>query len=133
MRAFIKFNKGMMKMPIHWQLWLLLLVGVNLIIPLFFLDRLEAQVVVGALLASMLLMTILTALCGFTLLLGLGHVLWFPLLYFPWTRLGELPGNDFFGIWVRALMMLNAVSLVLDTVDVKRYIAGDRQETVQGL
>ncbi len=133
MRAFIKFNKGMMKMPIHWQLWLLLLVVVNLIIPLFFLDRLEAQVVVGALLASMLLMTILTALSGFTRLLGLGHVLWFPLLYFLWTRLGELPGNDFFGIWVRALMTLNAVSLVLDTVDVTRYIAGDRQETVQGL
>ncbi len=53
MRAFIKFNKGMMKMPLHWQLWLLLLVVVNLIIPLFFLDRLEAQVVVGALLVQL--------------------------------------------------------------------------------
>jgi len=44
MHAFIKFNKGLMKMPIHWQLWLALLVVANGVIPLFFLNRLEAQV-----------------------------------------------------------------------------------------
>jgi hypothetical protein len=38
-----------------------------------------------------------------------------------------------FGIWVRALMMLNAVSLVIDAADVIRYVAGDRAETVKGL
>ncbi len=35
MKAFIRFNKGMMQMPIHWQIWLLLLVTVNVILPLF--------------------------------------------------------------------------------------------------
>ena len=133
MRAFIKFNKGVMKMPVQWQLWLLLLVCVNLIIPLFFIDRLEARLVVGALLGSVLLMTILTAVSDFTRLLGLGHILWFPLLYFLWTRLDKIPGDDLFGIWVRALMMLNAVSLVIDAADVSRYVAGDRAETVKGL
>ncbi len=133
MGAFIKFNKGLMKMPVQWQLWLLLLVCVNLIIPLFFIDRLEARLVVGALLGSVLLMTILTAVSGFTRLLGLGHILWFPLLYFLWTHLDQIPSDDLFGIWVRALMMLNAVSLVIDAADVSRYVAGDRVETVKGL
>ncbi len=133
MRAFIKFNKGVMKMPIQWQLWLLLLVCVNLIIPLFFIDRLEARLVVGAFLGSVLLMTILTAVSGFTRLLGLGHILWLPLLYFLWTRLDQIPGDDLFGLWVRVLMMLNAVSLVIDAADVIRYVAGDRAETVKGL
>ncbi len=133
MRAFIKFNKGLMKMPIHWQLWLVLLVTSNGVIPLFFLNRLEAQVVVLTLVASMILMTVLTALSGFTRLLGLGHVLWIPLLYFLWLRLEQNPADDFFGIWMRVLMTLNAVSLVIDSVDVGRYIAGDRSETVQGL
>jgi len=133
MRAFIKFNKGLMKMPVQWQLWLLLLVCVNLIIPLFFIDRLEARLVVGALLGSVLLMTILTAVSGFTRLLGLGHILWFPLLSILWTHLDQIPSGDLFGIWVRALMMLNAVSLVIDAADVIRYIAGDRAETVKGL
>ncbi len=133
MRAFLKFNKGVMKMPVQWQLWLLLLVCVNLIIPLFFIDRLEARLVVGAFLGSVLLMTILTAVSGFTRLLGLGHILWPPLLYFLWTRLGQIPGDDLFGIWVRTLMMLNTVSLVIDAADVIRYVAGDRAETVKGL
>jgi hypothetical protein len=57
MRAFITFNRGMMHMPVPWQLWLLLLVTVNLIVPLVYLDRLEAQVVAGTMVVSMLLMT----------------------------------------------------------------------------
>ncbi len=133
MQAFIKFNKGIMKMPVPWQLWLVLLLTVNLVVPLFFLDRLEAQVIVGALLASALLMTILTGVSGFNRLLGLGHIFWIPLIYFLWMRLGQIPADDFFGIWVRALMALNVASLVIDLIDVARYIAGDREETVKGI
>ncbi len=133
MRAFIKFNKGMMKMPFHWQLWLVLLLTVNLIVPFFYIDRVEAQVVLAVLVASFVLSTILTARVGFTRLLGLGHILWIPLLWFLWTRLVQNPPHDLFGIWIRTLMTLNAMSLVIDAVDVIRYIVGDREETVKGL
>ena len=131
MRAFITFNRGMLHMPVPWQLWLLLLVTVNVVVPLFYLDRLEAQVVAGTLVVSMLLMTGLTARVGFTRLLGLGHIAWVPLLYFLWTRLHVVPADDGFGIWMRVLMTLNAFSLVIDAVDVIRYIAGDRAKTVE--
>lgn len=133
MRAFIKFNKGMMRLPIQWRLWLLLLVTANLVIPLFHLHRLEAQVVIGTLLISMMIMTGLTALTGFTRLLGLGHILWVPLLYWLWTRLGQIPPDDVFGMWIRALMVLNALSLVIDVIDVTRYLKGEREEVVKGL
>ena len=134
MRAFITFNKGLMKMPVYWQPWLLLLVALNLVVPLvFFADRLEAQVVMGSLLVSMTLMTVLTARVGFTRLVGLGHIVWVPLLYFLSSRLGEIPADNLFGVWVRALIAVNAVSLLLDAVDVIRYVAGDRAETVAGL
>lgn len=130
MRAFIKFNRGMMMMPVRWQLWLALLVTFNLVLPLIFLSRPEAQVVVATLMASMILMTGLTAFSGFTRLLGLGHILWVPLLYFLWMRLEQNPAEDFFGLWIRVLMIVNATSLLIDTIDVGRYIAGDRSETV---
>ena len=133
MHAFIKFNRGLMKMPLHWQLWLAILVTSNGVVPLFFLNHLEAQVVVLTLVASMILMTVLTALSGFTRLLGLGHVFWIPLLYFLWLHLEQNSADDFFGIWIRVLMIVNATSLVIDSVDVGRYIAGDRSETGQGL
>ncbi len=132
-KAFIRFNRGVLNLPVHWMLWNMLLVMANLVLPLFFLNRVESQVVLATVLASMILMTTLTRLSGFSRLLGLGHVLWIPLLYFLWIRLGEIPANDFFGIWIRVLMALNAASLVIDTVDVIRYIAGDREETIKGL
>ncbi len=133
MRAFIEFNRGLMGMPLPWQLWLMLLVVANLVVPLFFLNRLEAQVVVAAFLASMALMTVLTAVSGFTRLLGLGHIPWIPLLYFLWARLDQIPADDFFGMWIRGLMVLNAVSLLIDMVDVGRYISGERTETVDNV
>ena len=74
MRAFIKFNRGVMKMPMLVRLWLMLLVALNLVVPLFSLDRLEAQVVVVTFVASVMLMTVLTASLGFNRLLGLGHI-----------------------------------------------------------
>ncbi len=133
MRAFIEFNKGMMKMPFPWRLWLMLLVAVNLGVPLFFLDRREAQFVLGAMLFSMTLMTILTAKFGFTRILGLGHILWLPLVLFLLLRLSHIPADNFFGLWIRVVLIFNTVSLVLDAVDITRYIRGDKHQIVKGL
>jgi hypothetical protein len=130
MKSFIRFTRGTLRMPFYWQPWLLLLVTVNAVIPIFFVGRLEAQMVLGAMVISVILMTLVTGLTGFSRLVGLGHYPWFPLLYFLWTRLDQIPADDFFGIWVRALMVLNALSLVIDTVDAVRYVAGEREETV---
>ena len=130
MNAFIKFNRGLLAMPLPWRLWLVVLLTLNLIAPLVFIQRLEAQATVAALLVSMALMTGLTGLSGFSRLLGLGHIVWVPLLYFLWTRLGEIPTADAFGLWVRAVIAINATSLVIDAVDVIRYAAGQRAETV---
>ncbi len=128
MRAFLKFNSGLLKSPASVQAWLLLLIAVNLVVPLFFLGHLEAQVAVIVMLISMLLMIGLTALTGFTRLLGLGHIPWVPMVVWLWTRLDQLPADEFFGVWVRVLILLNTISLVIDTVDVVRYAAGDRSD-----
>ena len=132
MKAFIKFNRGMLKMPVLWQVWVAVLVAIN-VVPIFFLQWLEARVVLGTLLASLALMTFLTGRFGFTRMVGLGHILWVPMLAFLVTRLGDIPSNDAFGIWIRAVIVLNGISLAIDAIDVIRYIAGDRGETVTGL
>ncbi len=130
MKGFVKFNRGVMKMPIGWQLWLLLLVAHNLVAALFFVDRPEAQLTLGAIAASMIIFSIMTARFGFTRILGLGHILWIPLVGFLVTRLGANPADDFFGIWLRSLIAVNTISLVIDAVDVIRYARGERAETV---
>ena len=133
MRTFLKFNRGLLKLPVPVKLWMLLLVSFNLVWPLFYIDHLEAQVVLASMLASMILMTVLTGITGFTRILGLAHILWLPLLPFLWTRLDQIPAVDGFGIWVRGLIAVNFIALVFDAVDVFRYISGNRAEMVEGL
>ncbi len=121
-------------MPPLWKAWLLALVSANLFAPLFFIGRVEAQAVVVALLVSIVLMTILTGRFGFSRILGLGHIIaWVPLLAFLWSRLMDAPSSDPFGLWLRVVIALDAASLVIDAVDVVRFFAGDRSETVPGL
>ena len=124
---------GLWRSPWRVKLWLAALLAVNMVAPLAFLHTMEAQVVLVALAASAALMVVLTALSGFSRLLGLGHVLWFPLVAWLWTRLDGIPPDDAFGLWVRALIVLNSISLAIDVADVARYALGDRAETVDGL
>ena len=129
----VEFNRAVFKMPIPWRIWMMLLMAVNLIVPFFFLDRIEAWVVLVTMIVSAALMMAMTGKFGFTRILGLGHVLWIPLVFYLWTRLGEHPAGEPFGLWVRLVMVLNSVSLIIDIVDVVRYVRGDRAMTIQGL
>lgn len=133
MKSFIRFNLGLMRSCLQVRLWLMLLLAANLAAPLFFLHRAEAQVVVLAFVASMVMMIILTGLTGFTRLLGLGHVFWIPMIIWLWPRLDQIPSDDAFGVWIRVMIAVNTLSLVIDAVDVVRYLAGDREETVKNL
>jgi hypothetical protein len=38
MRSFIRFNRGLLGMPLHLRLWVGMLIGANLVAPLFFLE-----------------------------------------------------------------------------------------------
>ncbi len=133
MQGFIKFNKGVLRMSWPVKIWLLLLVAANAVAPLFFLQRLEAQAVFAAMMIGAMLMSLLTARFGFRRILGLGHILWIPLVGWLAFRLGQIPADDAFGMWIRGVMLVNAVSLVIDTADVVRFAAGDRKELVVGL
>jgi hypothetical protein len=129
----LRFHRGLFRMPWPWQLWVLLLVIVNAGVPLFFLGRPEARLALITLMAAALIMSTVTRYAGFTRLLGLGHFVWFPLLAYLWTRLGDIPAQGFYGLWLRVLMAVNAISLVIDVTDVARYLAGERGEVVEGL
>ncbi len=126
MDGFIEFNRGLLQMPVFWQLWMMLLLTVNLVIPLFFLKRIEARYVIGCPLLSMVLFSVLTAQFGFTRILGLGHLPWVPLLIYLWKRLEQFPWSTILGKWMRALILLDAMSLLIDAIDVVRYVLGER-------
>ncbi len=106
-----------------WVAWLIVVNTASLL----FLRRIEGRWVLAAWVANLLFMSALHWLNGYNRLLGLSHLLiWTPLLVALWRRRDELPRGGNPGTWIRALILTNAVSLVIDAVDVARYLLGDR-------
>ncbi len=130
MKSMMKFTKTMMVMPIPWQVWMVLLVLVNLVLPFFFLGNPEAMVVLVGVIASMFIMMTLFARFGFVRLLGLGHIPWLFTVPWLWLQLGQTIESGPFYYWLLAVVVLDSISLVIDAVDVVRYWKGERTPTV---
>lgn len=130
MGALSKFMRGLLASP-HWvKLWLGILMAANMVVPLVYFDHLEAHIVLITFLASFVLLVALTSKFGFTRILGLGHIIWIPLVLFLLGRLDLHPANQPYGLWIRSVIILNSISLIIDVTDLVRYIRGERAETV---
>ena len=127
MKAMIGFTKGLMSMPMPWLVWLGLLLAVNVVGPIYFFEALEAKVVLVAFLASLGLMTAIFAAKGFVRLLGIGHILWVPMVPWLWIRLDQVGPGEPIGYWITAVIILDSISLIIDGIDVLRYLKGERR------
>jgi len=130
LQMMVKFHKKFFKLPMPVVLWMGVLAGLNGMGPLFFLGRPEAWVVLVVFLVSAAMMMMLAEFNGFNRMMGVGHILWLPLLVYLWARIGAHPAAEPFGAWMRLVMLLNAASLVFDMVDITRYMRGERDELV---
>ena len=130
MKVMIGFAKGLMSLPMPWPVWLGLLVAVNFAGPIYFFEAFEAKVVLAAFLASAALMTAIFAAKGFVRLLGIGHIFWIPMVPWLWARLDQIEPSNLIGYWMIAVVALNSISLIIDAIDVLRYVRGDRNPYV---
>lgn len=134
MRVIIDFHKAVMRMAWVWQAWMMILALLNMVLPLVLIRHPEAQVTLVVFLLSASFMMALFKAKGFTRIMGAGHVLWLGLV--PWLALqaqaqtGSLPPSGLFGWWLVATVAANGLSLVIDIVDVLRYLRGERQPVV---
>ena len=127
MKAMIGFAKGLMSMSMPWPVWLGLLVAVNVAGSIYFFEALEAKVVLAAFLAGAAVMTAIFSSKGFVRLLGIGHIFWVPMVPWLWARLDQVGPGDLLGYWMIALMALNSLALIIDAIDVFRYVRGERE------
>ena len=113
-----------------WRVWMLLLQLINLIGPLFFIERAEAWVVLAGYVFAAIVIVSLHRRLGWVRLLGIGHFIWFPIL--PWIALRYASGtpSGLFALWLLLVLTVDSICLVIDVVDVFRYIAGDRAPIV---
>lgn len=122
------FMRGVLRMPIYWQLWIGVLVLANFIGPLFFLSEPSAVVTLVAMVAGAIVGEALTQAQGFTKLLGVMHGSWVPMFAFQLiTLFGDEPTGGF-RIWLIFATIVTAASLVIDVVDVIAYLRGDHTD-----
>ncbi len=108
----------------------MLLLAVNLIVPLFYIQTPEAQLTIAAMFAGAIMQSWIHAKLGFVRLLGIGHIFWIPLVIWLALRAGTIGLDSTFGIWLASLVLINTVSLVIDAIDVIRFLSGERSPTL---
>ena len=125
------FMRTMLTLPKPWVAWVMLLMTANMVLPLFYLGTPEGKVVLGGFVLGAVLQTAIFSAKGFVRLLGIGHVAWVPMMYWLWTRLDLAPAGGFFRFWLLATIVLVSLSLLIDAIDVVRYVRGERDPYVR--
>ncbi len=126
MKSMIEFNKKILGMKFPWNLWVGLLILVNIGGGLFFIRTAEGQLALICMMAAFLIMWGIYVKKGFVRLLGLGHLIaWTPQVVWYAQVVGETAG--WFKYWLISAIAVNGLSLAIDFVDVIRYSLGDKQ------
>ena len=126
MSAMFDFPRTMLTFPKPWVGWVMVLMIANMVIPLFYLGTPEGKVVLGAFVFGALFQTAIFSAKGFVRLLGIGHIAWVPMVAWLWTRLDLAPAGGLFRYWLLATIIVVSLSLLIDAVDVIRYLRGER-------
>ncbi len=118
MRNPLHFFRDLLQQPLRISAWVLFLMLINMA-SLAFWNKPLAQLVFITFMVSAMMMMALYARFGFTGILGLGHILWIPLLAWLLTHLPATDGA--FRIYLLALSLTIGISLVLDIIDVWKF------------
>ncbi|RXJ73206.1 hypothetical protein CS022_10685 [Veronia nyctiphanis] len=129
----INFIRGLLKMPLHWQGWVAVLVLVNGIIPLYFLPHPIAIVTLVAFVSGMYIGFMIAEIHGFTKLLSIMHGSWIPLLAFQMiTLVSDSSSIDgLLYLWLLASTTVTFLSLVFDVFDFISYTRGNRHDLLE--
>jgi len=120
MRNPLNFFVELMKQPVWIPLWFAVLMAVNLASLAFWSEPL-AQIVFIVFMVSSTLMMLLYSIFGFEKILGVGHVLWIPLLAYILIEISATTGA--FNLYLIVLSVSLTISLVFDISDVWQYFS----------
>lgn len=124
MRNPFKFFVELARQPLWIPLWVSLLMLVNFASAAFWSEPTAKLILIAFIISSMLMMGLYSRF-GFAKVLGLGHVLWIPLLLHVLTRLSHESGT--FKIYLVVWSVATAVSLTFDVVDVWKYFSARKK------
>ncbi len=117
--------ENILQEPLWFLVWCAWLGVVNMAAVLFLRHK-PARWVLAALICNLVFMSTLAEINGYNGLLGISHVIfWTPLLVYLYRLRATVERASWVTHWFVALFVSNAVSLVMDSVEVVRYFTGD--------
>ena len=120
MRNPFRFFIELTQQPVWVPVWVLFLMIINVASVGFWNEPLAKAIFVTFMLSAMLMMGLYSRF-GFEKILGLGHLLWIPLVAYVLT---EIPAaGDTFKRYLIILSVSIIISLGFDIVDVWRYFS----------
>lgn len=114
----LHFFTDLLKRPLYETIWVFYMMIINMA-AVFFWEELLAKIIVGTFLLSSMLMMGLYSKFGFTKILGLGHILWIPLIAYLMIKIQET--ESLFYQYVVVLTITILISLAIDIFDVLSY------------
>lgn len=120
--------------PLWLQSWIMILVAAHLIAIFFIVVRedsnwrvrIEPIAIIVSFFAAGALMNWMYSQVGYVRLLGLAHIaFWTPVYIWILTRRKAIGIDSIFGKYVHAYLGIAGISLVIDAIDVTRYLLGD--------
>ena len=127
-------NEAMAAEPAWLSAWLLVLGGTHFISIFFVAWRADGQwgfrweplAIIGSLMVAGLFMNELYDRVGYVRLLGLAHlVCWAPIYGWLLYRRRAIGFSSLWGKYVHMYLLIAGISLVVDAIDVVRYLVGD--------
>ncbi|MBE9047746.1 hypothetical protein IQ255_25670 [Pleurocapsales cyanobacterium LEGE 10410] len=112
------FFKELLKRPIYEVLWVFYMMAINLYAIAFWDEPLAKTIVIVFMISSMFMMGLYSKF-GFTKILGLGHILWIPLVLYIALSLPAASGLYF--TYLIVLLGTLSISIVIDMYDVWSY------------
>ena len=123
MRNPFRFFIELIQQPIWIPVWVLILMIVNVASIGFWNESLAKLIFIAFMLSAMLMMGLYSRF-GFEKILGMGHILWLPLLIYV---LIEIPAaSDTFKDYLIVWSIFTVISLMFDVVDVWKYFASQK-------
>ncbi len=120
--------RGMWASPVGWKFWLGWMMSLNLVGSLFYIRKYqEARLILFAFLTQVVIMVAIAETLGYVRLLGITHVVvWTPLMVYLFKRIPKGHDDQFYVAYLKTVFITDCLSLVIDYVDVGRYMLGER-------
>ncbi|WP_428356159.1 hypothetical protein [Methyloprofundus sp.] len=128
-KAFRVFAEGFAALDWFWIAWVYLLILVNGILPIIFLPKFTAIIVLVSAIIGLFMGLVLTHALGFSKILGLMHFPWIPMVCFQLYYLNQqnYSLNSFHDYWLVSSLILSLLSLIIDFKDVYEFLLSSRK------